>query len=190
MRRFISYFACMALVFSFSLAFAQENNGANTQRSEKTQTTKQTNFDKNFIKDAAQANMAEIQLAQLAQQKASDPQVKQLAQTIEQDHTQAQSKLEQVAQSNNVSMPTAVPQKDQNEQQKLSSMSGKQFDHAYTQMMIRDHKTDIKKFKTAEKMASDTGVCEYASSTLPDLQKHLNMAEKAAGQAPSTQASE
>jgi putative membrane protein len=198
MRRVIPHLACIALVFSFSMAFAQNSNNpqempstSQQTRSTKSQSTnKKANFDQHFVREAAEGNMAEIQLAKLAQQKATDPQVKDLAKTIEQDHTQAQSKLEQVAQSQNVTMPAELPQKMQDEQQKLSSLSGQQFDHAYVQTMIRDHKKDIKEFQKAEKMASDSGVRQYANSTLPDLQKHLQMAEQAAGQGAKTQAQE
>jgi len=190
MKRRIPYLACIALVFSFTVAFAQ-NNSSNTQRSEKTESTKRANFDQNFVKQAAQGNMAEIQMAQLAEQKATDPKVKELAKTIAQDHKQAQEKLEQIAQTQNVSIPTQLPEKVRNEHQKLSSMSGQQFDHAYLQMMVREHKKDIKEFQRASKMASDSDVKQYATSTLPDLQKHLQMAQQVAGQTgTSTQAHE
>jgi putative membrane protein len=197
MRRYIPQLACMALAFSFStaFAFAQNSNPAypsqNSAASQQTQTSNQpSNFDRQFVEKAAKGNQAEIDLAKLAQEKATSPEVKSLAQMIEQDHQQAQEKLQTVAQGENVSMPSEAPPDAAKMKKKLSSMSGQDFDHTYVQYMVREHKKDIGEFQKAAKNASDPDVRQYATTTLPTLQKHLKMAEQAAGQEPSTQAHE
>ena len=57
-----------------------------------------------FIKDASLGNQSEITMAQLAQQKAQNSEVKDLAQMIQQDHQQAQAKLQNIAQAHGVAL--------------------------------------------------------------------------------------
>jgi hypothetical protein len=65
--------------------------------------------DRNFIMKAAQGGMAEVELGQLASQRASDPQVKQFAERMVADHGKANDQLKQIASSKNVTLPTDVP---------------------------------------------------------------------------------
>ena len=48
--------------------------------------------DQSFVSEAMQGNMAEVQLAQLAQQKSQSQDVKQFAQKMANDHTQMNQK--------------------------------------------------------------------------------------------------
>src|ERR1041384_4677028 len=59
-----------------------------------------------FVKEAAAGNQSEIALAQLAQQKDQNPEVKNLAQMIQQDHQKAQEKLQTIAQAHGVTLDT------------------------------------------------------------------------------------
>src|SRR3954468_22207709 len=59
---------------------------------------------RSFIKEASQGNQSEIALAQLAQQKAQNSEVKDLAQMIQKDHQQAQEKLQTIAQAHGVTL--------------------------------------------------------------------------------------
>ena len=65
--------------------------------------------DRNFLMKAAQGGMAEVDLGQLASQRASDPQVKQFAERMVADHGKANDQLKQIASSKNVTLPTDVP---------------------------------------------------------------------------------
>lgn len=92
-----------------------------------------------FVEKAAIANMAEIQFSQLAQQKAQDPEVKQFAQEIADQHTKAQSDLQQAASTQGISLPSSLDSKHQKIQDRLSNLSGPDFDRAYIKAMVKSH---------------------------------------------------
>jgi len=124
--------------------------------------------------------MAEVQLAQLAQQKASSEGVKQYATMLEKDHTNANNELKQVAEQKGVDLPADIGPKHQAMMQKLQGLSGDQFDRAYIKLMVQDHKKDIKEFQRESDRSMDSDVKAFASKTLPTLQKHLTEIEQLA----------
>ncbi len=132
-----------------------------------------------FIKKAAQDDMAEIQVAQLALQKSNNPQVKQLAQKLIDDHQQNQSKIKDLAQKENVQIPDKVDQKHQAKLDHLKKLDGDQFDRAFLQMQVKDHERDVREFKDKAANAQDPDVKQYASQTAPVLEQHLDMARSA-----------
>lgn len=133
-----------------------------------------------FIKDAAAGNQAEIATAQLAQEKSQNPQVKDLAQMIQQDHQQAEQKLETIAQNHGITLPQKPTWSERHQQSKLSKLNGADFDQQYTKDMLENHTKDIKKFQNASQNIEETDVKQYAQNCLPTLEKHLRHAESTA----------
>jgi putative membrane protein len=82
-----------------------------------------------FVEKAAIANMAEIQLGQLAETRAQSPDVKAFAQMMVTDHTKALDELKQSA--GPATIPTALDKKHQKLHDKLSKLSGAEFDKKY-----------------------------------------------------------
>lgn len=118
-----------------------------------------TNDTQQFIKKAAVANMAEIQLGQLAGTKAESPDVKQFAQMMVDQHTKALEELRQVATASNVALPTELDKKHQKLHDKLSKLSGHEFDREYMDAMVDGHK-DVAKMleKQSKRSASSESV--------------------------------
>jgi putative membrane protein len=137
-------------------------------------------IDHKFLEDAARGGLAEVQLAQMAQQKASSQEVKDYARKLEQDHSQANEKLKAIAQQRQVQLPTDLGEHQQMIS-KLSNLSGDEFDRAYMRMMVQDHKKDIKEFQRESNRSIDSDLKEFASTTLPTLQQHLQSAEQING---------
>ncbi|HXS69418.1 MAG TPA: DUF4142 domain-containing protein [Candidatus Polarisedimenticolia bacterium] len=133
-----------------------------------------------FVKEASEGNQAEIATAQLAQQKSQNPQVKDLAQMIQNDHQQAQEKLQTIAQTHGMALDQKPTFTQRREQSKLEKLTGADFDQQYTKDMLEDHVKDIKKFQKASQNLEDADVKQYAQETLPTLQSHLQHAESAA----------
>jgi putative membrane protein len=129
-----------------------------------------------FLKDAAQGGLAEIELAQLAETKSSNPQVKSFAQMIVTDHTKANERVSTIASTKKIALPTDVSGGQRAEKAKLDNLSGAAFDTAYAAEMVRDHQQDIKVFEQAAK-SNDPEVQTFASDTLPTLQHHLQEAQ-------------
>jgi len=138
--------------------------------------------DDTFAMQAAEGGMAEIQMAQLALTKTSNPAVKDLANQIQQDHTKANDDLKPIAAKENFTWPTSLNTKQQSEYQKLQGLSGSAFDREYVNFEIKDHKEDIAAFQREADHGTNAGVKAWASQNLPALQKHLELAQKAQSQ--------
>ena len=131
--------------------------------------------DKKFVMDAAVGGMEEVQVGQIAAQKASDPDVKNFGQHMVDDHTKANDQLKQVASQKGITVPSSLPASKQKDVDKLNKLSGAAFDKAYVSMMVKDHKKDISDFQKESKSGKDSDVKGFASNTLPTLQDHLKM---------------
>jgi len=135
--------------------------------------------DRKFVETAAKDGLAEVELGQLASQRAQSPEVKQFAQRMVQDHGKANDQLKQLASSKGVDMPTQTDKSHQRKMEKLQKLQGAAFDKQYMDDMVKDHKEDVKEFQKQAKSAKDPEVKSFAAQTAPTLQEHLQMAEAA-----------
>ena len=133
--------------------------------------------DKTFATEAADGGLAEVQLGQLAAQEASSPQVKEFAQRMVADHTQANQDLMQLAKSENLNLPTQPDSKHKSELERLSAMNGSAFDAAYMKHMVQDHEQTVAESKKHAQSGSDPALKSFAQKYLPIIQQHLQMAE-------------
>jgi putative membrane protein len=133
--------------------------------------------DKKFIEKVASANTAEIQSAKLAQDKSSDEHIKDVAQTMLTDHTEAGQKLTALAQQKGVTVPAEMAPADQKQVDKFSSLEGKKFDRAYVKSEIKDHKEMLVILKKEAASGKDPDVKAFAEQLEPTIQKHLDMLE-------------
>jgi len=136
--------------------------------------------DKLFLVEAALGSQAEMQLAQLAQQKSQDQQVKQIAQRIIQDHGQMMQQLQNVAQAQNVTLPKSLPAMHQQEARVLQSLDGKQFDQCFLSAMRCMHAKDLSKFQDVSQIAQNAEVKQFARQQLPTLTAHRADVDRAA----------
>jgi putative membrane protein len=189
--------AKILLTLLFSAAFtvcaanAQKSNMQNNTESSSSAMAKTsgatTSADTKFLRTVGQADLAEIELGTLAEQKATNPEVKQFAQRMVQDHTKNREELQQVAAEQHVTVPDMVTPKDKATKAQLEKLSGAQFDKAYMNDMLKDHRTDVAEVAHACKTAQNPAVKSFAQKTLPVLESHLKEAEKVAPQAGATQ---
>ncbi len=87
--------------------------------------------DSKFATDVANGGLAEVALGKLAQQKATNPQVKSFADMMVKDHSKANDELMAIAKSKNITLPAAPDADHQKKMDDLSKLSGKDFDKAY-----------------------------------------------------------
>src|SRR5579884_2861049 len=158
------------LCATIAVAQSTESNGSETT----------SPADKRFVKEALQGGNAEVQLGQLAQQKASRDDIKQFGQKMVNDHTRLGDQMKQVAQQIGITPPSGLSAKDQALANKLQGLSGDSFDKAYVQAMIRDHKKDLWEFKHAASTATDPAVKSAASQGEQVISEHLHMIEQIA----------
>lgn len=130
-------------------------------------------MDKRFVTKAADSGQEEVQIAQLAAQKATNPDVRQFAQQLVDQHTQVNSQLMTIASSKNVKLDPEDTTKDRT-YKRLNKAAGNDFDREFVEHMIDEHEKDIKLFERAANNAKDTEVRQFASNTLPHLRQHLS----------------
>ena len=133
--------------------------------------------DRTFAQRAASGGMAEVQTAELAQQRAASPLVKQFASRMITDHTQANADLQQIAQEQNIELPAKPAGKDAAAGQRLRGLNGAAFDQAYLQHELQDHQATIALFRRQAMSGQDPELKAFAQRTLPILQQHLQMVQ-------------
>jgi len=126
-----------------------------------------------FAVKAAQGGLAEVKLGQLAAEKGSSPDIKAFGQQMVDDHGKANEQLKSVAESEGMTLPTDVNGKQQAMYDRLSKLSGAEFDSAYAKDMIMDHEEDVKEFKKEAQSGKDEKIKSFASQTLPVIEGHL-----------------
>jgi putative membrane protein len=172
MNMFCRFLTCLAVAGLITFAAAQQNQEIAMGASSKLSAS-----DQKFIKEAAEGGMAEVELGKLAVQKAYSDDVKQFGQRMIDDHTKANNNLKGVASSLGVSLPQHLNAKDEATKERLSKLSGDQFDKAYMRDMVRDHKADVAAFRTESATGRDASIKSFAIQTLPTLRDHLKNAE-------------
>ena len=134
--------------------------------------------DQQFVNLAAQTDMVEANLGQLAQDVASSQPVKDYGQTLATDHTSDFQKLYDAAHQANLDVPNAIDAKHNREMiapfQKLKGIS---FDRRYVREMITGHTKAIAVYKKEAADAQNPAVKTYAENALPVLEKHLDGAK-------------
>jgi putative membrane protein len=131
------------------------------------------NDDKKFVKEAAIGGLLEVELGKLAQEKGSSDAVKQFGQRMVTDHGKANEELKEAATKSGYTVPASLDSKHQSKIDKLSKLSGPDFDRAYVKDMVKDHQEDIRKFQAEADNGTDPQLKSFASKTLPVLQEHM-----------------
>ena len=132
--------------------------------------------DSQFLVDAAEINLEEILLGQLAAQKGSMDNVRELGMMMEKVHNKSMADLTVLASKKMITIPTSVSDDAKKTYDKLVKQSAEEFDEAYSTMMVKKHKEAIELFEKAATEASDAEIRLWASSGLPELKNHLDHA--------------
>ena len=135
--------------------------------------------DKDWIEDQLEDGQAEVQLAQLASERATNPQVKEFAQMMIKDHQMAGEELKRAATAANVEVqPAAELDNDHKDlQEDLSKLSGRDFDRKYMDAMVDEHQEAVNELE--KKADADTPhIRDWASKTLPTVRQHLEQAKQ------------
>ncbi len=134
--------------------------------------------DQQFVDFAAQTDMIEANLGQLAENVSDSQPVKDYAQMLVTDHTANYNQLGGVAQQANLTVPTAIDAEHNKSMiAPFQSLKGKVFDHRYIPEMITGHTKAIAIYKREATDAQNPALKAYAEQTLPTLQKHLDGAK-------------
>ena len=130
-----------------------------------------------FAVKTADYGMLEVQLSQLALKNAASKSVKDFAKNMVKDHTNANNQLMAMASTKGMALPAALGEKNQKTYDDIAKKTGKDFDKAYIDEMVSDHKDAVSDFESQAKDSKDADVKAWAGKTLPTLIHHMDMAK-------------
>jgi putative membrane protein len=165
MKHLLSAVCCIAICSAPSLAHAKSAKGPAMS-------------DQKFVDFAAQTDMVEANLGQLADSAASAQPVKDYAQMLVTDHTNDFGQLNKVAQQANLTVPDAIDTAHNKAMiAPFQKLKGKTFDKKYVHDMVAGHTQAIAVYKKEAADAENPALKAYAEQTLPTLRKHLDGAK-------------
>ncbi len=129
--------------------------------------------DTNFILAAAQGGMTEVKLGELATTNAMRDDVRNFGQMMVKDHTAINDDLKALAAQKGITLPDGLDAKHQAMVDKLTALTGSEFDDAYIAAMIKGHKKDAKAFKAEAAVTQDTDIKSFLDKSLPVVEAHL-----------------
>ncbi len=173
---FFSLLSAGVLIGSCSNGNADDSKEMAEEQNEERFDERKTEKDADFLVEAATINMEEIKLGNLALEKSTNEDVRELATMMVNEHTTALDDLKELAKSKSITLPSSAPEEVMDAYDKLQEKSGKEFDKEYCDMMVKGHKKAIDKFEDASSDSDDTEIRNWASSMLPALRTHLTHA--------------
>ena len=129
--------------------------------------------DSQFLVDAAEINLVEIQLGQLANQNSNMTDVKELGKMMEKEHSQSLVELTALAGKKKITIPTSISDEAKDTYDKLIKKTNADFNTDYCEMMVKGHKDAISLFEKASIECTDSEIKQWAVATLPALKTHL-----------------
>lgn len=202
MRRWM--YLGMAATLALSVSACAGDRSPEIEDNEAVGTSGTMDGGSNFVQKQLAMGKAEVETSELAQRRASHPDVKEFASMMVRDHQAANDQLRQIA--NNRTGQTGETETDRpgtggyegdrephemgavgtsgvdpmhgNIREELSDLSGREFDRKYIDHMIQDHEQAIRELEDRANDAANTEVQQWASSTLPKIREHLDRAKQ------------
>lgn len=161
-------------LLAVSLALAQ---GAQESGNEATMAKHSATSDSTFMKKLAAGDLAEVDAGRLASEKASNPDVKEFGQEMVKDHSENSRKLDTLAKSHGVEVPTTIDKEHTAAKEKLEAASGSKFDSEYIKAQVQAHEKTVQLLQHEIQHGQNPAVRDFAEKTLPVVEHHLSMAK-------------
>ncbi|MBP7556459.1 MAG: DUF4142 domain-containing protein [Chitinophagaceae bacterium] len=165
MRKYLMIL-CSVAIFSCTKNNDNENNQGEL-----------SDFDKEFITKAGMANVAEIQIGELAVGQAADVSVRNFARDMVTDYTQFHQQLKVLAAANGQTAPEEMDSNHENLKNRMIGLSGREFDSTYIKNQVLDHQNAIALYQSEVDAGANGDVRNFASSMLSQLRTRLQRAE-------------
>jgi putative membrane protein len=192
-RQFYTEISFLAiLLLASTTAFAQMGGGAHqsmpaTQQPSSNSVPANDNAssptpsiaDQSFVEDTLKGNETQVEMSQLAQQKAFSGDVKEFSQHMIQIHTQLNQQLAPLAKQLSVNENQKPSKQEKKELAQLEQLSGQDFDTAYLQAMAKEQEHSLKEFKS-EESTQNPMIQKATKIDEPVLTQHYQILQKIA----------
>ena len=128
--------------------------------------------ERKFVERATSDNIGDIELGRLALEKSQNPEVKNFAQMIVDDHQKSLDKLKSISNDQKFPVPTSATTETQKEYDRLSKLSGSEFDREFKKLMEKRHTDAVQTFQKASNQVQNDDLKSYINNTLPTLKEH------------------
>jgi len=134
--------------------------------------------DVEFLPWAISCSVAQTRYAELAEKRAHDADVKEFARRLAADHQECTGKLLDFAKDLKLAVVAGV-EKDQREtENRLSRLTGNDFDKAYLRAVIDDHEKGIRIARSRIKGDSKAELKNYLEKGVEKMEAHLKEARR------------
>jgi len=133
--------------------------------------------DRAFVDTAASAGLAEVAITKHTMDKAASGDVRNLAEHLNKDHSQANQELARIASGKGIPVPAAPEDDKRGEVDRISALTGAELDRTVLAKLEQSHRSSIKLFEREASEGSDPELKAFAAKTLPTLREHLKMVE-------------
>jgi putative membrane protein len=130
-----------------------------------------------FVDQAAKSNLAEITEGKLAIQRSPELAVNEFGRWMVTDHNAQNAMLTKEASEAGLPVPKDLSPEQQAEVDKLSKLSGTDFDRAYLSAQVSDHKAALALLQQEVSRGEDPELIKLAKSAIPIVQAHLKEAK-------------
>ena len=176
----------IALITTSTFFSCGDADGSDVDNSDTASTTKNEAEDKNdsalstkaaekdaqFVVDVIASNYGEVKLARLAQQRASNSELKDVAKMLEKDHNAVLTDLKAMASKKGTTIPTEENGDSKDKLKELTGKKASEFDKEWCETLMDNHKASISKFENAANDISDPDIKNFVDTVLPKLRIH------------------
>jgi putative membrane protein len=145
---------------------------------------------RSFFQDMLLAGLTEVQIARLAADKASNPDVRNFARMVTRDAAEANSRIAVTASSLHISLQTELDALQKASIERLTGLQGADFDREFLLLVVRSHEDHVWRLgamaaggvsmkATPQSLApNEPEAALWASHMLPVAQHHLRLARE------------
>lgn len=169
--------ALLVAVIGFTACNDEEDTAGTTKaeaenKNDSAIDTKAAERNAEFVVDVVASNIGEVKLAQLAQQKSSNAEIKDVAKMLESDHSAVLTDLRSLANKKGITVPSEEAAAAKDKAKELSEEKAAEFDKEWCETLMDNHKTSISKFENAAKDLTDPDLQSFVNAVLPKLRTH------------------
>jgi putative membrane protein len=134
--------------------------------------------DAEFIKDVNADNTMQIQLAELASDRARNSSVRRFADQLIRDHTRLQQQWNDMAARNGLPSKPGMGSSHREKVEQLRKANGNNFDRTYMTLMIQQHQDEVSYWQKEGRASRSSQVRALVNRGLPTLEQHLDQAKQ------------
>jgi putative membrane protein len=131
-----------------------------------------------FMRKAAEAHLADLDMARVAKMHSKSGAVKSYAGLILKEHQEGLQDLTKLMRQKNIAQPETFDGETKRDIDRMAGLSGSEFDREFINMMVTGHEKTLELFRGVSFSAHDIDVQDYVDATIPRLDKQLRKAQE------------